>query len=405
MTKSETDPRIALVTKGFMIGGAILALIFLLSVGGNFFENVDANEILVVQYVSGKLETFTTPGWKPQNFGKVTKYQKRKNFDFTGSKDSPPIRVRFNDGGHADMQGSFAYEMPLTKEQILTLHMKYGSQEGVEDQLIRPSAERSIYMTGPLMSSTESYAVRRPDLLTYVEDQLQRGVYRTRKIDTKAPDPITGEEKTVSIVEIVADEKGVLSRQEKSPIGEFGIKVFNLSFKEIAYDPTVEKQIETQQQFSMRVQTAIAEAKQAEQNRITTEQNGMAAAAKAKWDQEVIKATAVTEAQQNLAVAELDRKTAEQEKAAMILRGEGEGASRRAKIAGDNALDQRLAAWVEVEKARAEALAKTTVPWTAQVITGGGSGSTNGQQLLEIMGVKAAKDLALDMSMSASKQK
>lgn len=84
----------------------------------------------------------------------------------------------------------------------------------------------------------------------------------------------------------------------------------------------------------------------------------------------------------------------------MILRGEGEGASRRAKIAGDNALDQRLAAWVEVEKARAEALAKTTVPWTAQVITGGGSGSTNGQQLLEIMGVKAAKDLALDMSMS-----
>ena len=34
-------------------------------------------------------------------------------------------------------------------------------------------------MTGPLMSSKESYAEKRNELLRLMEDQVQRGVYRT----------------------------------------------------------------------------------------------------------------------------------------------------------------------------------------------------------------------------------
>ena len=405
MASSELKEH-SLLTKIFLIAGPILGLILLISTAGNLFENVDANEIMVLQAVpSGKLSVFKTPGWKWQGFGKVTKYHKRVQFEFLADeKDhNEGMRVRFNDGGHAAMFGSFAWEMPLADSMIIPLHMKYGSEMGIANQLIRPSAERCIYMTGPLMSSTESYAVRRPDLLSYIEDQLRLGVYKTKKIDMKAPDPITGQEKTISVVELVA-EATVIQRQERSPLSEFGIRTFNLSLKEIRYDESVEKQIRQQQEMAMAVQTAIAEAKQAEQRRITTEQSGMADAAKAKWDQEVIKAKEVTAAQQRLEVQTLDARAAAQEKLAMTLRGEGEGAYRRAKIAGDNALDQRLSAWVAVQNSYANALANAKVSWVPTVVTGGsGAPISSGQQLLELLGIKAAKDLALDLNMAKSK--
>jgi SPFH domain/Band 7 family protein len=396
----------------FLAAAVIVGLIFVFSIGGNLFENVDANEIMVLQAVpSGALSVYTTPGWKWQGFGKVTKYHKRGQFWFRargdqGAKEDHSMRLRFNDGGHATVSGSFAYEMPITAAQVIMLHMKYGSEIALEQQLIQPSAERAAYFSGPLMSSTESYASRRSDLLNYMEDQLQRGLYKTQRRDLKVKDTITGEEKTASIVEIAQDEKATPLRQEPSPLGTFGIRTFNLSFNEIKYEDTVENQIKQQQQMQMAVQTAIAEAKQAEQQRITTEQNGMAQAARAKWDQEVIKAKEVTAAQQRLAVAELDAKAADQEKRAMTLRGEGEGAYRRAKIAGDNALDQRLAAWVEVQKSYAEALGGATVPWVPTVSVGGGAGggALNAQQYLELLGIKAAKDLAVDMNMATAKK-
>jgi hypothetical protein len=91
------------------------------------------------------------------------------------------MRIRFNDGGHAACSGSFAWEMPPPSKS--SAPHAYGTEPS--EQLIRPSAERSVYMTGPLMSSTESYAVRRPDLLSFIEDQLKLGVYKTRKVDMK----------------------------------------------------------------------------------------------------------------------------------------------------------------------------------------------------------------------------
>ena len=60
------------------------------------------------------------------------------------------------------------------------------------------------------------------------------------------------------------------------------------------YEETVEAQIRQQQSITMDVQTAIADAKKAEQRAITVEQQGRANAAEAKWAQEQIKATQVT---------------------------------------------------------------------------------------------------------------
>ena len=91
-------------------------------------------------------------------------------------------------------------------------------------------------MTGPLMSSKQSSAEKRNDLLSFIEDQAKVGVYKTRVLERKEIDPLSGKEKTVAITELVRDSVGMVLRQDESPLSKFGINVYNLSLNQIKYD-------------------------------------------------------------------------------------------------------------------------------------------------------------------------
>lgn len=352
----------------------------------NLLENVTAQEIVVIQApMTGNLRVVATPGPVWQGFGRVTSYPKRSSYEFE-------TQVRFNDGGHGTMKGSIQYEMPTDEKHILLIHSQYGSAEALQKNIIEKQAVKAIYMAGPLMSSTESYAAKRNYLINYVEDQIAHGVYKTIQKEVKATDNITGQEKTVVVVDILM-KGGVPERQEASVVEEFAIKPFGFVINELKYEEGVEKQIQAQQQITMGIQTAAADARKAEQRRITTEQNGMADAAKAKWDQEVVKAKEVTAAQQRLEVAELDTKAAEQQKSATILRAEGDAKAKSMAMTADNALDKRLAAKVEIEKNYAAALAQIKLPGV--VMGGDGKGATSGlEQLMALMAARAAQDMS-----------
>jgi regulator of protease activity HflC (stomatin/prohibitin superfamily) len=371
---------------------AIVGIIIAIFMSFNVVENLDASKVMVIQSpVAGKLAWHVSPGIKWQGFGKVTKYDKRESYSFE-------IPVRFNDGGHGKMIGSIQYEMPLGNEHLTQLHVRFGSQKAIETQLIQTIVNKSIYMTGPLMSSKESFAEKRNYLLSYVEDQIQNGVYKTFQKDIKTNDPLTGVEKTITIVEIAKDTTGQFMRQDKAVLQEFGIRTFNFAISSLPYDDAVEKQIQQQQKIAMDVQTAIASAKQAEQNAITVAKEGEANAARAKWEQEVIKAQKVTEAEQQKEVAKLEKEAAEFQKQKLILEGEGEAAKKRAIMSADGALDKKLQAWIQVNSTYAEALkGNQLVP---SIIMGsdankGGNGAT---ALIDLLMAKTAKDLSLDMN-------
>jgi regulator of protease activity HflC (stomatin/prohibitin superfamily) len=392
---------------------------------GSLLENLDAGRIMVIQSpVSGNLAWYTTPGVKWQGFGKVTKYEKRSQFWFSSKEDQgkdsdEAIKIRFNDGGHATISGGISWELPLVDEQLALIHTKFGSQQALEQQLVRTMVEKSIYMTGPIMSSKESYAERRNDLLHLIEDQISNGVCLTKTTQEKTLDPITGDEKTVAKVELVVDKTtGVPSRAEESPLKEFGVKVFNLTINEIKYDPLVEDQIAQQQKAMMQVQIAIAEAKTAEQEALTTKKEGEAKAAKAEWEQKTIAAKqeqeakmkkniAETLAEQKVAVAELELKAAESMKKAEIAKGEGEAKRRTLVMEADGALEKKLEAYVSVNKAYAEAIAQHVGPWVPSVVMGGNAqNQTTGGgaiDLINLLTVKAAKDLSLEMSQIGQK--
>jgi regulator of protease activity HflC (stomatin/prohibitin superfamily) len=349
----------------------------------------------------GELHFWKDPGTYFQNFGRVTKYKKSSQYWFSAKADEgeskdQSIRVRFNDGGHANVSGSLRFDLPLDDVHLRTIHTRYGSQAAIEQDLIRTVVSKAVYMTGPLMSSKESYAEKRSDMIQDIGDQVSHGVYKTETEEVRETDPLSGKEKTVSIVKLMKGADGTVLRQEASPLEALNIKASNFTINEVTYDEVVEKQITQQQEALMQVQTAMAEARKAEQSAITAEKEGQAAAAKAKWEQEVLKAKAVTEAEQKKAVAELNMNAAEFTKKEQILLGEGEAARKRAVMDADGALDKKLTAWVEVNKAYAAELGKQR--WVPEVQMGQGSGNT-GPDIMDFLKVKTAQDLALNIRM------
>ncbi len=273
--------------------------------------------------------------------------------------------------------------MPNDDKSILKLHTDFGSQEAVEQQLIRQVVTKSIYMTGPLMSSKESSAEKRNDLLSYIEDQCINGVYRTKQEDIKVHDDLMNTDKTITVVRIVEKDKTPL-RQEVSAVKIYNINLQGLALNAIDYDEEVEKQIKVQQEAYMQVQTAIANSKKAEQDAITTELQGKAAAAKAKWEQEVLKAQAITQAQQQKEVAELDAQTAILLAKKVKTDADAESYKNMKLVSAGLTPQQRAQFEMDTKIGIATAISKIVLPTTYM----SGGGNKDASMLESILGVK-----------------
>ncbi len=392
---------------------ALLATIGLVFCADGMIMVVAADEIVVRQgAIDGKLTVWTDPGPHLQNFGTITTYKRAFQYSFSSAKDQgegvdQSIKVRFNDGGHGNVSGTFRATLPLSPDKMRRIHTQYHSMDAVTHQLLRPALERSAYMSGPFMSSKESAAERRAELFNLIEDQLTRGVCKVASRDEKISDPLSGKDRTVKIVQAVVDAKtGACARQEGSPLQTYGIGVDSFNLNTIAYDSEVEGQIKAQQKLAMDVQTAIAEAKKAEQKAITVAKQGEADAAQAKWKQEVIKAQEVTKAQQEKEVAvlqaqkakdvaELDKQAAEFEKQKLVLLGEGEASRARAVMQANGYLPERLAAWKEVNIRYAEEIGKQ--PQVPSVVVGGDGNVPNGQNIMQFLQLRSMQDLGIKM--------
>lgn len=395
------------ITVNRIVSLAITVVIFIsaIIIVPQLFTNVDAKNIVVIQHVGGELTVVTDPGWQWQGMGKITTYSRRDQFSFSssinqGNTSDESILTRFNDGGHANISGTINWAMPLDAKSVIRLHKDFGSTHAIEQQLMRTAVQKVIYNVGPTMSSTESSAEKRPDIPKYIDDQLQNGTYLTKTVATNIKDPVTGEEKSVNLVTIVMDEKGQPARESKSQLTEYGLSLQAVAINDIKYDPVVENQIVERQKATTSVQISIANAKRAEQDKVTTISQGEANAAKAKWEQEVENAKTVAVANAKVLIADASVKEAEAFKKAEILRGEGEAQRKALVMAADGQLDKKLEALVKINSMYADAI-KGAQPgaWSPSVVMGGQSGApaSRATDLVDLMTAKTAKDLGVDM--------
>lgn len=376
-------------------------------------ENLDATEIMVIQHPMGELTVHNSQGPKWQGFGKVTKYPRQGQYTFCSTTvnkvevlcpgaDTSAKTLRFNDGGHADLSGAVMWEMPTDEKSVIAIHQTFGSPEALQNRAVAKMLDGAIYLSGPLMSSTESSGSRRAELVQYINDQAGKGLYITHSSAVTIKDPITGTDKTENVT-VIDMKGGVPVRQQGSLLAEFNIILQPMSISKLSYDSVVEQQIAERQKSITSVQNAKANSIRAEQDALTAEKEGQAKAAKAKWEQEVIKAKEVTAAQQKLEVATLAAKEAEQYKKEQILRGEGDAQAKALRMNADGALDAKLEAYVKVNGFYANAI-QTAQPgaWTPAFVMGstGGNNGTGAQALVDLFTAKAARDLGIDMSVS-----
>ena len=403
--------------------GIIVTFICVIFIGfsaAKIGTNLDDSDILVTQDAyDGDITVYNTGGWKWTLYAGRVGYSKRGQLEFAPSVDDAGVssinldsadakpyglRLRFNDKGGATFYGQFSYIMPEDKELIKKIRSKYPTEASMERDLIRPVITKAVYMTGPTMSSEESTATKRPELIESIMDQINFGPYKTVIKPEEILDTLSGEMKNVMVAKIVEDLNAPngKARQEISPLIEFGIVVINPEIKKIKYDGNVEKQIETQRKITMDIQTAIAKAREAEQNAIKAVEEGKANAATAEWKQKTINAKDIALAEKNKAVAQLDKEAAVFTKAKDILIGQGKAEKKRLIMNADGALAKKGQILIEIAKINADAIKNYKGNWVPQIVSGGagtGNGaSQGGQMMLEAMGIKALKDLSLDLS-------
>lgn len=283
---------------------ALLAVTILPLVSMRLFERNDAGETLVIQYPTGEVTPFTDAGIKGQWFGKATTYQKERDYSFVKE-------IRFNAGGKATISGSFRYKLPESPNMLRKIHSSYPSEADLQTSLIENVVDKAVYSTGPLMSSKESSAEKRNDLLMYIEDQAENGTYRTYTKAIKKYDPLSGKEVTVNVTKIRQDSSGQFQRVGQSPVNEFGIRLYKLTIDKIDYDRAIEDQLQMQMAAELDVQTAIADAKKAEQQALQAEAEGRRKVAEVRANKAVELATAVADARKDSIAAAIELKTSE----------------------------------------------------------------------------------------------
>ena len=378
---------------------AVLAVVFI-SLLGKIGEDVK-NETIVVNQVpfTGKMEYWTTPGYHWQWFGKTTIYYKTSQLWFgsdneDGQRMGNPIPVIFNDASDGQIYGSLRVKLPTETVFLERIQTDYNGMERLMQDLVRPTVTKVIYASGPLMSAFESYAEKKNDLIEYITDQLNNGVYKTTVKQVETVDPITGEKKTVKIASLIMDENapGGYKRSENSPFQYYGLEIGQVAVSRIDYSDKVKLQIAQQQEANMMVQTSKAKTLAAQQEAIRAEEAGKAAAMEAKWQQEKIKAVEVTKAQQEYEVARLAAMKATEEAKKIKAEGEAEAAAARAKVSAGLAPEVRAQIEKETKIGVAQALANIKLPTI--VMAGGNTGNS----AMDAVGLKMMTDLVDKMS-------
>jgi hypothetical protein len=375
-----------MISRGTLIGIVIAVVaIFIAICFKSVAEDVRNEEIVVNQYpFTGEMAYWTTPGLKGQWFGKTTYYYKTQQFWF-GSSDNDhrqqgtPIPVVFNDASDGLIYGSLRVKLPTDVEHLSRIQTEYNGMDRLMNELVSQTVVKVIYASGPLMSAFESYAEKKNDLIDYITDQLNNGVYKTTVKTEEVVDPVTGEKKTVKLATLVPDENapGGYKRSEDSPFAYYGLSIGQVAVSKIDYSEKVTLQIAQQQEANMLIQTSKAKSAAAQQEAIRAEEEGKAIAAKAKWEQEKIKAVEVTKAEQEREVSRLAAEKAEFDKKRIVAEGQAEAEANRLKVAAGLTPQERAEWDYKTAVGVAEALAKSNVRWVPEIMINGQNGGSS----------------------------
>lgn len=429
---------------GILLGAG--ALLLAGTFNGIFVYN-EAGYQTHIRTIFGEEKVVTDVGYATKWFGRATAWKQALTLqvvscqpgqeceeDSDGSGLIKNQRIVFLGNVDGQVEASTRFRLPQG-DQFLKIAQEYRTPENFMATALAPAVKETLQATASLMTADDYFAGARSEFGSEFENQLRDGMYVIKRKEVEqaavrgrnqAPalksggdleGDVTDEvKKAVVVTEKVTNEKGVEIRKQQQ-FRLFGVEVVEARITNIDPNPQYKQRMQ-------KVQQALADLAIARQDRLKEEEQKLLVTARGEKEVEQkrqetlrdqIEQTTKAETEKKLAIinAEREKQTANiakltslelLEKAKVDAQAtktlaDAEAYAKQAVIEADGALDKKLAAYVEVQKAFADAFSKAPVP---SVNMGGANGGTGrggeAQDFLSLLTVKAAKDLQLDMS-------
>lgn len=385
----------------FGLLGVILTLT-LFSVVNPFASN-NAGDYQIIQKANGELLVQDQPKkwyWAGL-FSKVTTYPRNLTVQVgPDAKKSPDTdyweavhTATFAGGDQAQAGHTVKWNLPTSDEKRIDLHEEYTSPSDLMTTTLVQYQKETFNYSTQRMESESHYSGGNAKLKSYFDDQLRNGHVLTKSyVDTQI-DALTGESKSVIVVEPELDAQGLIVRNT-SDIQKYGIIPTFSSIDHVDYDPRIKQKLQDKIDAAADKATAKERLITAQQEAETAKVEGQKLIEETRAQELAIKEKAVIEAQREKEVAGQRLEQAKLDAAAELAMKKAQAEGDKLKVAAG--LTPREKA--EIEKATAigvaAELAKTNFPET-MIFGGGGNGDSSP---LEALGFEAMYNLTQKMS-------
>ncbi|CAN5534322.1 SPFH domain-containing protein [soil metagenome] len=392
---------------------AIIGLILFLIV--NPFSWNDAGNRTVVERTNGQQIVQFAPGifyagffakekeWPNQI--SVTYQSEVANLDLQDNGiEVGQIMIRFSDATTANVKGITQFILPADEKEMVLIHNTHRTPQSLVNKRLAPYTKECLQSSAQLMSSEKHYGGGRAQMAQDFMDQLKEGVYLLRTEENLVYDSLEKEKKRVYQTEIQFDKKTSLPKRKLSSIKEYGITVADAAITDVDYEDKVDQKL-------VKIIDAVTKSSISKQELMTAQQQTLTA--KAKGEQALVEIEYQQKQEQTKQVVEAETKVkvAEQDKLQQKIAYEGaileakkikemadaQAYARSRIMQADGALEMKLNAQVEVQKAWADAFSKYTGAVVPQFQTGGGATTNGAISFMDIMTAKTAKDFAVDL--------
>lgn len=437
-----------------LLTGALLT-VFCVSAwtGVMFYANPGYN--YQVRTIAGTISATHLPGWHPKWFGTIYPWKKamsvshtpdfeRLNNDGNVSAARPPYTIRMLDRVDGLLLETTRFRLPDDHKAFLHLAAEYRTPDNLLRTELIPMVEQVIGATASLMSAEKYFNGQRNEFQLDFDFQMRHGIFlverqevRRQTVTSRASTANAAKEadgsgqdfkpysQTYFEVVKLKNEDGSY-RTRKHNYVNFGITVVDA--KATSFTPNDDFKDRMKQQQAASAQRAIDRETRVQEEektqlaivqgerRIAEEQAIVRKAQiRATTEAETTKQLALTKASQMREQAKIEKATAQEiyerdQIAAKSIRvlADAEAYRKRAVIEADNALKDKLATELEIQRVWAAAFAKRKVP--NMVFASGGAGNAGGtpvggntelQAIMQMMTIQMAKSLDYDRTVAA----
>lgn len=312
------------------------------------------------------------------------------------------VKIRFNDATTADASGIAQYILPVDEAKMIEMHNAHRSPEALVQRRLAPYTQECVQSAAQLLSSEAHYSGGRAQMTQDYLDQLQNGAFLLQINEVNAYDSLEKANRKTYQVNIQRDKAGIPKRKFSS-IKEYGIVASDAQITDVDYQEAVDSLLSKKIAAAAKASVSKQELMTAQQQQLTAEAQGKKTLVEIEYKQKQAQTIEIVQAETKVRVAEQDKlqqkiqaEAAELESRKVKTLADAYAYEKAKSIQADGALEQKLNAYIEVQKAWATAFGGFQGNLVPLYQTGSGGGS-NAINWMEIMGMKAAKDLNLEL--------